>query len=585
MSHLLGIAQMEVTMANKSIFKSASGYKTKVAKTDTRNKAGGRAYKMDDEHALAQYVLTGTLNNTFYASGNTQLKELLELSRKVSDKYIAQLAVYAREHGYMKDTPAFLCAMLAVRNVELLKQIFSTVIDNGKMLRNFVQIIRSGVVGRKSFGTAIKKLVQKWLNDRSDYQIFRDIVGNDPSLKDVIKMVRPRPVNAMREVLYAYITDKLTFKLTSAGNLSVTKSVPSGRGNFKDVKVSVKNVPDIVKEYELYKLTNKGKVPNVPFQMLTALNLGKEEWTKIAEDAKWMMTRMNINTFQRHGVFDSERMVKMVADRLSDPEEIRNARAFPYQLFTAYQNAEGPYAVVEALQDAMEVAIENVPAIDGKVYVLVDTSGSMGQAITGYRRGASSKTTCVDVAGLIAAAVIRKNPNAEVIPFDTTVHNVRFNPRDSVMTNAKKFARNGGGTDCSCAVRYLNQKAAKGDLIIMISDNESWCSFNRNSHFYGWGHERGTDMATEWATFKRRNRNAKMICLDIVANDTAQVKNGDDVLNIGGFSDIVFQIFAAFAKGDLAKDALVNVIKSVSLTEPNVRKNTSKKKIKVRKAH
>ena len=31
----------------------------------------------------------------------------------------------------------------------------------------------------------------------------------------------------------------------------------------------------------------------------------------------------------------------------------------------------------EALQDAMEIALENVPAIDGKVYVFPDISGSM----------------------------------------------------------------------------------------------------------------------------------------------------------------------------------------------------------------
>ena len=50
----------------------------------------------------------------------------------------------------MKDMPALLCAILAVRDVKLLEAIFPRVIDNGKMLRTFVQILRSGVVGRKS---------------------------------------------------------------------------------------------------------------------------------------------------------------------------------------------------------------------------------------------------------------------------------------------------------------------------------------------------------------------------------------------------------------------------------------------------
>ena len=39
------------------------------------------------------------------------------------------------------------------------------VIDNGKMLRTFIQIVRSGAVGRKSLGTRPKRLVQRWLVD------------------------------------------------------------------------------------------------------------------------------------------------------------------------------------------------------------------------------------------------------------------------------------------------------------------------------------------------------------------------------------------------------------------------------------
>ena len=38
--------------------------------------------------------------------------------------------------------------------------------------------------------------------------------------------------------------------------------------------------------------------------MLTALGLGRREWTAIARSAPWQMTRMNLNTFARHGVFE-----------------------------------------------------------------------------------------------------------------------------------------------------------------------------------------------------------------------------------------------------------------------------------------
>src|SRR5688572_31436401 len=99
--------------------------------------------------------------------------------------------------------------------------------------------------------------------------------------------------------------------------------------------------------------------------MLTALELGTAEWTAIARRAPWQMTRMNLNTFARHGVFGQPGMPGRIAKRLRDPEKIVKARVFPYQLMIAYrmavENAGIPQIVCNALQDAMEIATANVP--------------------------------------------------------------------------------------------------------------------------------------------------------------------------------------------------------------------------------
>src|SRR5258708_35951070 len=98
----------------------------------------------------------------------------------------------------------------------------------------------------------------------------------------------------------------------------------------------------------------------------------------------------------------------------------------------------------------MEVATSNVPKLSGKVYVCPDVSGSMRSPVTGYRRGATTAVRCVDVAALVAAAVLRKNETAEVLPFECDVVNVRLNGRERIMKNAEKLAAiGGGGTNCS----------------------------------------------------------------------------------------------------------------------------------------
>jgi 60 kDa SS-A/Ro ribonucleoprotein len=154
------------------------------------------------------------------------------------------------------------------------------------------------------------------------------------------------------------------------------------------------------------------------------------------------MTRMNLNTFARHGVFDNEVMVKLIANRLANAESVKRARVFPYQLLMAFKAAGGdvPNLIRDALQDAMEVATENVPRIEGKVYVCPDVSGSMSSPVTGHRVGATTAVRCIDVAALVAASILRQNPQAEVIPFESDVVNVAVECRDSVMTNAQKLA-------------------------------------------------------------------------------------------------------------------------------------------------
>ena len=334
-------------MANKTLFQSLRG--ALVPKTDSVNEAGGRAYELSPKQALAQYALTGYLNSTYYASADEQLLNVLALAEKVDAEFVAKTAVYARQKGFMKDMPALLCASLSTKDPQLLRAVFDRVINDGKMLRNFVQVLRSGVTGRKSLGTVPKKLAQRWLESRSDEQLFRASVGNDPSLADLIKMVHPKPGNPSREALYGYLLER---------------------------KHNVEALPDIVKQYEAFKAGQRSVVPDVPFQMLTALELGKKEWKAIAKNAPWQMTRMNLNTFARHGVFDDETMVKLIANRLASAEAVKRARVFPYQLLAAFKNTGGdvPHLIRNALQDAMEVATKNVPRIDGKVYVLPDVS-------------------------------------------------------------------------------------------------------------------------------------------------------------------------------------------------------------------
>lgn len=254
------------------------------------------AYVLSARHRLAQLAATGCLNDTFYADAQSQLDGVAALAAGVDAEFVAKTAVYARQAGRMKDMPVLLAALLATRDVKLLAQVFGRVVDNGKTLRGFVQMLRSGALGRKSLGTRPKKLVQEWLVTATEKQLLNAAIGNTPSLADVVKMVHPKPAEAWRAAWFAWLIGK----------------------SYDEAAL-----PPVTQAFERFKREvaqgRVGELPDVPFQMLTALNLKQEQWAQVARAGSWQMVRQNLNTFARHGVFAIEGVAEAVAQRLRDP--------------------------------------------------------------------------------------------------------------------------------------------------------------------------------------------------------------------------------------------------------------------------
>jgi hypothetical protein len=244
-----------------------------------------------------------------------------------------------------------------------------------------------------------------------------------------------------------------------------------------------------------------------------------------------------------------------VAERLTDADEIRRSRQFPYQFLAAYINAapEVPQKIRAALHQAAEIACGNVPELPGPVVIGLDTSGSMSCPATGWRgRGATTKMRCVDVAALFAAAILRGNPDSVVVPFDTQAYDVRMDPCDSILSLSERLAEyGGGGTDCSLPLRAANTQYSRRAFAgcVLLSDMESWV---------GTGRHGSTGVMTEWQRFVENQHRLgvtapKLVCIDIQAYGSTQAPDRDDILNVGGFSDAVFNVVASYLSDDAAR--------------------------------
>ncbi|MCB9879454.1 MAG: RNA-binding protein [Planctomycetes bacterium] len=517
-------------MANKTLFQTLAGLFT--SRPDTTNEAGAPAYALSSEQALAQYAVTGCLNGTFYASAQDQLDKVLALAGACDAEFVAKAAVYARRQGLMKDMPALLCAVLAVRDGALLQRVFPQVIDSGKMLRNFVQIVRSGAVGRKSLGTLPRRLVREWLQGRSLDQLFYASLGNSPSLRDVVRMVHPKPDGPARANFYAWLLGK---------------------------PFDLELLPEAARQLEQYR-RGEAELPDVDFRFVSALPLTNDDWRTLAVRCNWTTLRMNLNTFVRHGVFDCFETSLRLAARLADPALIAKAKVFPYQIMTTMQNLDpkAPRVLCDALDQAMEIATQNVPALPGRTVLAIDVSGSMHSAVTGHRKGSTSKTTCLDAAATLAASVLRRNPDATVIPFHDHTLDVRLDAREPITRIAERLRKlPSGGTNCSSVLARLNRERANADTVIYFSDNESWVDARPAA--------RSTAMLTEWRRFKQRNQKAQLVCIDVQPYGTVQAPVGDDVTHVGGFSDQVFEVLREVADGDRSQDRFASRIREVAI--------------------
>jgi 60 kDa SS-A/Ro ribonucleoprotein len=284
-------------MANQKLFTSITA---RPPQATARNEAGGPAYLREPRHALAQFAATGCFNGTFYADGETQLGTLRSLIAQVDDNlFLAKLAIYSRERAFLKDMPAALVASLASRDPALFQQVFDRVIDNGRVLRTLLQMIRSGQFGKKSLSGSPQRAFQRWLNSASVDKLVSASIGDKPSLRDVLRLARPTPVDNSRRALFGWLTNREPVKWAPATEADLPEQV-----RLLAAFRAAETAKDQVRLLETL---------NARWDLLADTAKGPAVWKAIARKMGPQALRMNLNTLHRHGVFEDPAMVYEVA--------------------------------------------------------------------------------------------------------------------------------------------------------------------------------------------------------------------------------------------------------------------------------
>lgn len=472
-------------------------------KTLTENLAGGQAYSQTNELALVSMLLTSFVNDQFYKSGSTTLKDLKALSEKISDKeFVAKAAIYARDKFGMRSITHGLAGELTsqLAGLDWAKSFYDKVVvrpDDMTEILAYYLANKTGK-GKAKFPNALKKGFATAFDRFDGYQIAKYKGENkEVKLVDVVNIAHPVPTDRNREALSLLINGKLKNTETWEAKLSAAGQAAEGEEDLTKLKA--------------------------------------DAWTELISSKKIGYFALLRNL--RNIISQAPSAVDAACEMLVSENLIKKSRVLPFRFATAYDEISklGSDSSVRkalvAINQALEVSLANVPKFDGETLVVMDVSGSMS--------GRPS-----EIASLFGAILAKVN-SCDVMTFSTDAQYKQYNPLDSVMTIRSSFRYAGGGTNFKA---IFNKASKKYDRVIILSDMQGWMGY--------------TTPSAEFASYKKKfGANPFVYSWDLAGLGTLQFPESN-VFALAGFSDKVFDVMKLM---EVDRKALFNEIKAIQL--------------------
>jgi 60 kDa SS-A/Ro ribonucleoprotein len=459
------------------------------------NWEGAPAYRRSLEEQTLQVLMTGTLGDTFYVSGQDLAEEAIQVlvqMRESDPDFLARALVYAREEGLLKSVPTLGLAILSGgqgRTRHAFEKAFDRVIRIPDDLRAFVTLCKSGAIpGVKGLGGMRVKAVRRWLQGLSEYHAVKygSAASRGITLRDVLRLSHPRPSSPA-------LAERFGWLVKGSKGLGFAQDLNPQIRAFEALKRAAT-------EEEKVTLIREGRLPFeavVPACQGTSTSI----WRELLRQAPFFNLLRMLVAFNRHDVFTSEESVDLVVRKLTDEQAIRRSGVLPFRFFDAWRAWTSQRQVTldsrisDALREALNLSMFNMPSFgERKVCIAPDVSISMNGLIS--HKGS---TSFIDIAAIFSGALLKQaGSRAMVLPFNTRVNvNHGLSPRDDVIITAEKICGlMGGGTAVGAPVQHLLRSRTEVDVVIGITDNEDWAFGHQ------WGHECEGSFLDLWCRYK-----------------------------------------------------------------------------------
>lgn len=548
----------------------------KVAKQPTEvNFMGENVFKLEDKEELVSTVMTTFLNNSYYESEEEIVNRIHNLIEKVDPLFVAKLALYARNEGNLRSVTHLVSAELAkyISGTDWGKRFYDKIVvrpdDMSEILSAYANINGMKQDDIKKIPNAMKRGFKSALEKFDPYRLDKyKMKRRSVSLIDLIRLFHPKGTEKNAEAFKRLVNGETLDDLYSSKILE--KEMTKAGQATKDLSDDEKN--------------------EAKFEAISS----------VIDNISGMPT-MNLLRNLRNILLYAPSKVDDVCAQLRIKEKILNSRLLPFRFATAYREIEKmeysgemnetniPFEsdkkcngitetefnekkekVLDAIEDALEYSVENIPELDGNVAILIDHSGSVrGDSGGNSRVGAFSSTTTAMIGNLFGSMMAYRQKDVYIglfgdklisVPMDRDMRLLDFNRKSYEIGD-----KCGGSTESGIYdfMRQCVKEEKKIDNVVVFSDCQIGVG-TRFTSWYGYGNSDRTKNFNElFKEFKKINPKCKWIVVNLnQSGGTSVFDRSQGILNIAGWSSNIFDVIKSQAKG---WDAIIKEIEAVEI--------------------
>lgn len=469
---------------------------------------GGVGYVRTPQSELFLLATTGLdiTAATFYVGGDERVERYVKLTRKVAvtdPRWVADFLAWLRGPGNIR-TAAIVAAVEAARAMTAAK------IPGGRAIVNSVcqrpdepgEVIAYHLA---RYGRNLPKPIKRGLADAvarlySEKALLKyDTASHAVRFGDVIDMTHPIPGSAFvvdeaaadvpADEMAGWVADQERTRgwFTTRQSDLFRYALDRRHGRDTDTPESLTMV-NLNKELRAdavddpSALIDSARLAAAGMTWEDALSLAGTRvpkvalWTALISAMNDMALLRNLRNFDEAELPDE--LAAQVAARIADPERVARSRQLPMRYLSAYRHAPS-LRWAYPLEQALDHAVGNIPALPGRTLVLIDTSQSMDMTFS-----TDGTLKRWDAAVMFGLALARRCASADVVSFSDTYYGgdgSKVFPMvagESLLKSIERWRAGGyfiaGGTDTEGAAR---RHLAGHDRVVILTDEQQGRAF------------------------------------------------------------------------------------------------------------